>query len=100
MDSPYAGINLDITNFVPSPTADEYAQIAACIPYATHTHIRERFSSSGKPVYLDRVWKLFANGGYKGYMSAEYEGNEDPATAVPKLIAQIRNLCQKYSAAA
>lgn len=43
VDSPYARINLDITHFIPTATQDAYAQIAACIPYATVTHIRDRF---------------------------------------------------------
>jgi sugar phosphate isomerase/epimerase len=96
VDSPYAGINLDITHFIPTPTADAYAQIAACIPYATNTHIRDHFDD-GSPIDMDRVWRLFARAGYKGYMSAEYEGKEDPMTGVPKLIAKIRMLCRKYS---
>jgi sugar phosphate isomerase/epimerase len=96
VDSPYAGINLDITHFIPTPTQDAYAQIAACIPYATNTHIRDHFDD-GTPIDMDRVWRLFARAGYKGYMSAEYEGKEDPMTGVPKLIAKIRELCRKYS---
>ncbi|HTU49805.1 MAG TPA: sugar phosphate isomerase/epimerase family protein [Acidobacteriaceae bacterium] len=96
VNSPYAGINLDITNFIPTPTQDVYAQIAACIPYATNTHIRDRFEYNQSPVDFDRVWKLFANAGFKGYMSAEYEG-PDSDTGVPKLVARIRTLCQKYS---
>lgn len=97
VDSPYAGINLDITHFIPTPTEDGYAQIEACIPFATHTHIRYRFDS-GDPIDLDRAWQLFAKGEYKGYMSAEYENEkEDAATGVPKLIAEIRRLCRKYS---
>lgn len=96
VNSPYAGINLDITHFIARPTEDAYAQIAACIPYATNTHIRDRFDD-GSPIDLDRVWRLFAHAGYKGYMSAEYEGREDPMTGVPKLITKIRALCQKYS---
>jgi sugar phosphate isomerase/epimerase len=94
--SPYAGINLDITHFIPTPAEDAYAQIAACIPYATNTHIRDHFDD-GAPIDMDRVWKAFAQAGYKGYMSAEYEGKEDPKTGVPKLIAKIRVLCEKYS---
>jgi sugar phosphate isomerase/epimerase len=98
VNSQYAGINLDVTNFIPTPTQDVYAQIAACIPYATNTHIRDRFEYDQSPVDLDRVWQLFAKAGFKGYMSAEYEGpNSD--TGVPKLVAQIRTLCQKYSTA-
>jgi sugar phosphate isomerase/epimerase len=96
VSSPYAGINLDVTNFIPTPTQDVYAQIAACIPYATNTHIRDRFEYDQSPVDLDRVWQMFAKAGFKGYMSAEYEG-PDSDTGVPKLVAQIRSLCQKYS---
>jgi sugar phosphate isomerase/epimerase len=96
VNSPYAGINLDITHFVPTATEDAYAQIEACIPYATNTHIRDRFDD-GSPIDLDRVWGLFAKAGFKGFMSAEYEAKEDPATGVPKLLDKIRALCAKYS---
>jgi len=98
VDSPFAGINLDITHFLPTPTADGYAQIEMCIPYATMTHIRYRFDS-GDLIDLNRVWQMFAKGGYKGYMSAEYETEkEDPMTGVPRLIEDMRKLCRKYSA--
>ena len=97
VDSPFAGINLDITHFIPTPKADGYSQIEACIPYATMTHIRYRFDS-GDLINLDRVWQMFAKGGYKGYMSAEYENEkEDPVTGVPRLIEDMRRLCRKYS---
>ena len=96
VDSPFLGINLDITNFIPTAQADSYAQIAATVPYATHTHIRDRFANR-EAVDLDRVWRLFADSGYKGFMSAEYEGEENPSTAVPKLVDKIKALCRKYS---
>ena len=51
----------------------------------------------GSPVDMDRVWRLFAEAGYKGYMSAEYEGKEDAMTGVPKLMDKIKALCRKYS---
>jgi sugar phosphate isomerase/epimerase len=97
VDSPYAGINLDISNFVAASDEDQYRQIEACIPYATHTHIRDRFGDSGHPIDLDRVWRLFAEGGFKGYMSVEYEGEEDAMTGVPKLLDRMRALSKKYS---
>ena len=100
VNSPFAGINLDITNFIATPTQDAYAQIAACLPYATNTHIRDHFPD-GSPVDMERVWKMFAHAGYQGYMSAEYEGESaghlPAATGVPKLVSQIRELCSKYS---
>ena len=96
VDSPFFGINLDITNFVPTAKADAYAQMEATVPYATHAHIRDRFEN-GQAVDLDRVWQIFARSNYKGFMSAEYEGEEDPSTGVPKLVDKIKALCRKYS---
>ena len=96
VNSPYAGINLDITHFIATPSEDPYSQIKACIPYATHTHIRDHFDD-GTPIDMDRVWKMFRDGGYKGYMSVEYEGKEEPMTGIPKLIKKVAALCQKYS---
>ncbi len=93
VDSPYAGCNLDISNFQDNP----YQQIEACIPHATHTHVRDFYGESRKPLDLDRVWQKFAKAGYKGYMSAEYEGDEDPMSGVPKLIEKMKALCRKYS---
>ena len=93
VDSPYAGCNLDISNFQEDP----YTQIELCIPYATHTHIRDFYGEARKPLDLDRVWKLFVEGGYKGFMSAEYEGEEDAKTGVPKLLARIKALNKEYS---
>ena len=98
VNSPYAGINLDITHFIPTGSEDPYAQIKACIPYATLTHIRDHFDD-GTPIDMDRVWQMFRDGGYKGFMSVEYEGKEDPMTGVPKLMNKIKALCQKYSTA-
>ncbi|MBU6400788.1 MAG: sugar phosphate isomerase/epimerase, partial [Verrucomicrobia bacterium] len=95
VDSPYAGCNLDISNFPENP----YAQIQACLPFATHTHIRDFYGEPKRPLDLDGVWQLFAKAGYKGFMSAEYEGAEDALTGVPKLIDKIRVLCRKYSSA-
>ena len=98
--SPYAGINLDITHFVPTSTQDAYAQISACVPYATNTHIRDRFDDD-TPINLERVWKIFADGGFRGYMSLEYEpkpgGPDVSGSEIPRMLNQIRSLCRKYS---
>jgi len=95
--SPFAGINLDISNFVASSDAEQYRKIEQCIPFATHTHIRDAFGDSHRPIDLDHVWRLFAQGGFKGYMSVEYEGEQDALIGVPKLIERTRALCKKYS---
>jgi sugar phosphate isomerase/epimerase len=86
VNSPYAAINLDITHFVPTPAQDGYAQIAACIPYATVVHIRDQFDD-GTPLDLDRVGRMFAEAGFKGYLAVEYDadshGGEAAITGVP-----------------
>lgn len=98
--SPYARINLDITHFIPTATQDEYAQIAACVPYANVAHIRDYFDDN-TPVDMDRVWRIFADAGFRGYMSVEYSadsiGGEPAVTGAPKLIEKTRALCKKYS---
>jgi sugar phosphate isomerase/epimerase len=94
VDSPYVGCNLDITHFPKDP----YAQIEALIPYATMTHIRDHFDEpKPDPIDLDRVWQMFAKGGYQGFMAAEYESETDPGEGVNKLVAKIKTLCKKYS---
>jgi sugar phosphate isomerase/epimerase len=102
VNSPWAGINLDVTHFVPAPGLDQYAQIEQCIPYATNTHIRDEFDDR-TPIDMDRLFQMFAKAGFQGYMSIEYERElghgEDPMTGVPKLAAEVRKLCEKYSTA-
>lgn len=98
VNSPNAGINLDITHFIGDTDEDLYQQIQACVPYATHAHIQEVFDNHHS-IDLDRVWQMFAKAGYRGYMSAEYQSPEDPEIGVPKLLAKIKALCRKYSTA-
>jgi sugar phosphate isomerase/epimerase len=92
VDSPYAGCNLDISNFPEDP----YNQIEACLPFTTHVHVRDFYGQKRTPLDLDRIWQLFAASGYRGYLSAEYEGDEDAMTGVPKLVNKIKELCRKY----
>ncbi len=94
VDNPYAGCNLDISHF----DGDPYPQIEALVPYATHSHIKSMTGGKNpEPLDLERIWKMFANGGYQGFMSVEYEGGEDAMTGVPKIINQVKELCRKYS---
>jgi sugar phosphate isomerase/epimerase len=93
VDSAYAGCNLDISNFQENP----YPQIEACIRFATHAHIGDFYGPKKEPLNLDRIWQMFAKGGYRGYMSAEYKAEEDAMAGVPKLLAKTKPLWAKYS---
>ena len=98
-DSPWAGMNLDIGNFRPPKV---YEQVEMSIPYAVSTHIKTTVAQDdGKtraPYDWDRVFSMFARHGFRGYMGLEYEAEEDPKTAVPKYLKQLKELAQKYSA--
>ena len=97
-DSPYAGMNLDTGNFRPPKV---YDQIEMSIPYAVSTHIKtETANDDGKtrsPADWDRVFKMFAAHGFRGYMGLEYEASEDPAAAVPRYLRHLKELAVKYS---
>ena len=91
------GVNLDISNFEVKDDEEQYSDIAACIPRATHVHIRDLLFRNRTSHRFRSSLEVFAAAGHKGYMSLEYEGKEDPMTGVPKLIEKIKGLCKKYS---
>jgi L-ribulose-5-phosphate 3-epimerase len=96
--SPWAGMNLDIGNFRPPAV---YDQIEMSIPFAVSTHVKTTVAlDDGKtraPFDFDRVFKMFAAHGFRGYMGLEYEADEDPATAVPVYLRRLKELAVKYS---
>jgi L-ribulose-5-phosphate 3-epimerase len=97
-DSPWAGMNLDIGNFRPPAV---YDQIEMSIPYAVSTHVKTELAlDDGKTrahVDWDRVFKMFAAHGFRGYMGLEYEAPGDSAAAVPAYLRRLKELAVKYS---
>jgi sugar phosphate isomerase/epimerase len=97
-DSPWVGMNLDIGNFRPPAV---YNQIEMSIPYAVSTHVKTEVAlDDGKtraPADWDRVFRMFAAHGFRGYMGLEYEASADPATAVPGHLRRLKELAVKYS---
>ena len=99
-NSPWAGMNLDIGNFRPP---NVYDQIDMSIPYAVSTHVKtEVANDDGKtraPSDWDRIFTMFSRHGFRGYMGLEYEATgEDPVTAVPRVLRQLKELAVKHSA--
>jgi sugar phosphate isomerase/epimerase len=93
-DSPWAGMNLDCGNF----PKDGYAQVAMAIPYAVSTHIKSEISTpEGKKEKADfnRLFGMLARGGYRGFVSLEYEEN-DAMTAVPGIAAELKRAAAGY----
>ena len=97
-DSPYAGMNLDTGNFRPPKV---YDQIEMSIPYAVSTHVKtEVANDDGKTrsaADWDRIFKMFAAQGFRGYMGLEYEAAGDPQTTIPAQLRRLREMAMKYS---
>lgn len=90
VDSPWVGINLDTGNF----DEDPYPQIESLVPYAVNVQMKQNIRDKGKtgPSDWPRIVKMLRTGGYKGYLSLEYEEDESPAQAVPKLMSKLRQV--------
>jgi sugar phosphate isomerase/epimerase len=96
VNSPWVGVNLDTGNF----NRDAYAQITQILPYAVNVQFKTEIrDAAGQRVESDwdRLTRMLAEGGYKGYMALEYEAREDPRVAMPRLLARLNELARKYS---
>jgi sugar phosphate isomerase/epimerase len=87
------GVNLDTGNF---HGEDPYADLAQVAPYAVtvqiKTDIRRAGQKKDEPADLARVAGLLRAADYRGYVALEYEGAEEPKTAVPRHVAALQKL--------
>jgi len=98
VNSPWVGINLDTGNF----SKNAYQQIEKCLPYAVNAQYKVdiRPSEDGQQTRADwaRLVRMFADSGYRGYFSLEYEEKEDAKVAVPRLTRELNSLVAKTRA--
>lgn len=89
VDSPWLQINMDTGNYV----GDPYPQIEKLAPHASVIQAKTYYGG-GEWYTLDldypRIAKIVSDAGFEGFISLEMEGKEDPATAVPKSLAVLR----------
>lgn len=87
--SPWLGALMDTGNFLEDP----YPQLEQIAPRTVFVQAKT-YPGGGKWYTLDldyhRIAKILADVNYRGWVSLEMEGNEDPETAVPKSIALLR----------
>jgi sugar phosphate isomerase/epimerase len=90
--SRWFGVNLDSGNF---HGEDVYAELEQIAPYAVNVQIKVVVSPAKQkrqPSDFKRLAKIMSAAGYRGYIVLEYEEtDEDPRTACPKFIDEIRN---------
>lgn len=91
--SPWFGVNLDTGNF---HSADPYAELAQCAPYAVNVQIKVEMRREGakasEPADLAKLGGILRDANYQGWVALEYEAKEDPWKAVPPLLAQLRGV--------
>lgn len=87
--SPWLGALIDTGNFLEEP----YEKLAMVAPQAVFVQAKTYYGG-GEWYTLDldypRIAKILADANYRGYVSLEMEGKEDPDVAVPKSIALLR----------
>jgi sugar phosphate isomerase/epimerase len=89
VDSPWLKATLDTGNFLEDP----YDRIAQLAPDAVLLQAKTYFGG-GVWYTLDldypRIAGILKEANYKGYVSLEFEGKEDPLTAIPKSLKLLR----------
>lgn len=89
IDSPWLQVTMDTGNFLEDPY-DKLEQIAekAILVQA------KTYYGGGLWYELDldypRIAKMLRHHNYRGYVSLEFEGREDPRTGIPKSLAMLR----------
>jgi sugar phosphate isomerase/epimerase len=89
VNSPWLRVLLDTGNFLEDP----YNKIERCAPYAVFMHAKTYFGGGlWYTLELDypRIAQIMRKHNFRGYLSLEYEGNEDYKTAIPKSLALLR----------
>jgi len=89
IDSPWLGIMMDTGNFLEDP----YSKLEMLAPYTNFVQAKTYYGG-GEWYSLDldykRIISILRKVNYQGYISLEFEGKEDAATAVPKSIDMLR----------
>ncbi len=97
--SDWFGVNLDTGNF---HTPDVYDELAKIAPYAVVVQIKSEVTWSvpgkdkGKPATrreetdFGRIAQMLRKVNYQGYVALEYEAKEDPKTAVPRYVKELK----------
>jgi len=89
IDSPWLEILLDTGNFLEDP----YDKLEMCAPQTVFMQAKTYYGG-GLWYTLDldypRIARIMQKHNFRGYVSLEFEGNEDYKTAIPKSLALLR----------
>jgi L-ribulose-5-phosphate 3-epimerase len=87
--SPWLRVTMDTGNFLDDP----YPKLELLAPHTAFVQAKTYYGGGTwytLDLDYDRIAKLLGRHGYKGWVSLEFEGKENPATAVPKSLDVLR----------
>ncbi len=92
IDSPWLQITLDTGNFLDDSYAQMEAMASSRVPICL---VQAKTYYGGGRWYAldldyDRIAAILKDAGYRGYISLEFEGNDDAETAVPQSLELLR----------
>jgi L-ribulose-5-phosphate 3-epimerase len=89
INSPWLKVLLDTGNFLEDP----YDKLEMCAPQTVFMQAKAYYGGGlwyTLDLDYDRIGRIMKKANYRGYVSLEFEGNEDWRTAVPKGLALLR----------
>lgn len=89
LKSPWLQVTLDTGNFLEDP----YERLAKLAPKTVLLQAKTYYGGGTwytLELDYDKIAKIMRDANYNGYVSLEFEGKEDPLTAVPKSLAMLR----------
>jgi len=90
VDSSWLRVLLDTGNFLEDP----YDKLELCAPYTVFMQAKTYYGGGlWYTLELDyaRIARIMKRHNFRGYVSLEFEGNEDYRTAIPKSLALLRS---------
>lgn len=93
IESNWLGLTLDTGNFL-----NGIESIKKSVSYAVHVHAKFlNLDKSGKEknINYDRIIHILGKNKYEGFISMEYEGEEEELTAVPRGVSYLKDLLEK-----
>jgi sugar phosphate isomerase/epimerase len=87
--SPWFGVNLDTGNFQGD---DVYGDLTRFAPYAINVQVKVSIVENGKRQRADfsRLARILRDAGYRGYIVLEFEEAEEPTSACPRYLDELR----------
>ncbi|GIX07740.1 MAG: xylose isomerase [Candidatus Poribacteria bacterium] len=89
VDSPWLQVTMDCGNFL----EETYQQLEAIAPYAVLVHAKTYYGGGEwytLELDYERIFRMLQRVGFRGYISIEFEGKEDPDQGVPRSVEMLR----------